>query len=159
MKKLFLVLILFLPLLFSSCVFLAVMESKVPSSVKTEIDKTEISIGEEVTISGIMTKAFHSKKPGETVFVMYLENYPEDYEILEGTFYEATTTEKYLCVKPVPYGSKDFYGNIEGIVKIKMSFSSPGEYTLRLNGFCEPYNKIGHMWGDKYTTHVVTVKE
>ena len=159
MKKILSVLILFLPLLFNSCIFAALMEFKVSPMLGIEIDKTEVSVGEEVTITGILTKAFHSKNPNETNYVLHLENYPEDYEILEGTFYEATTTEKYLCVKPVPYGSKDFYGNIEGIVKIKMSFCSPGEYTLRLNGFCEPYNKIGHMWGDKYTTHVVIVKE
>ncbi len=159
MKKIFPLLLLAISFLFNSCIFFALMESRVLSSIKTEIDKTEVSVGEEVTITGILTKAFHSRNPDETIYVIYLENYPEDYEILEGSYYEATTTEKYLCLKPVPYESKDRYGNIKGIVKIKMSFSSPGEYTLRLNGFCEPGDEIGHIWGDKSRTYVVTVKE
>ena len=156
MKKLFLVLILFLPLLFSSCVF---MEPNVTPSLGSKIDKTEVSVGEEVIITGFLAKAFHSRTPDRNGYIIYLIDYPENYEIVKGNYYEAMTTEKCLCAKPVPYGSKDFYGFIEGIVKIKMSFSSPGEYTVALSFISDFFTKIENPVGRKTNTYVITVTE
>jgi hypothetical protein len=159
MRKMFPLLILFFSVFFYSCVLEAVADSKVPPILTSEINKTEVLVGESIEITGKVTKAFNIKNPEETGYVVYLSDYPEEYEILNGVRYEKMTTEKYLCIKPEPYGTENRFGNIEGIIKVKLSFEMPGKYTLSLNLITDSFGTIEDSWGNGKNIYEIFVSE
>ena len=145
MKKLALLGVLLLCLVLVSC----------PSSTYLLIDmdfsinKNEVAVGEKIELVGLIHKSYMN---GETDFVLYIENYPKEYQIIEGNLFEPFTSEKYLCIVPA-----HFY-NDKGIVKVQMSFSEIGEYILRINGSGQNAQKLNGLWNDEKYVYTILVK-
>ena len=146
MKKLALLGVLLLCLVLVSC---PLDFSHLPS-LGVELDKDEVSVGETVKLLATINKAYINN---ETSLIFYIEDYPKDYEILKGTIYEKLTDEKYLCIIPAPSKGAD------GIVKVQMCFSEPGEYVLKVNGFASrKIQEVQGAWNEKFYTYKILVK-
>lgn len=114
------------------------------------LNNYKVAVDETIEIGGLIAKGFYLDKPA---VILYIENYPKDIKILKGTRYEPLSTEKYLCIEPVLINKRD------GLVKVQMSFSEPGEYIIKVNGFTPNCEKVFSMWGDIYYTYKFTVTE
>ena len=95
-------------------------------------------------------RGFKNDKASITV---YIEDYPENTTIVSGTLYEPLTTEKYLCIEPVLINKRD------GLVKVQMSFSEPGEYVIKCNGFYSGSSRITQLYTQDFHTFTITVTE
>jgi hypothetical protein len=114
------------------------------------LDKYEIFVGESIEIEATVENI--SFIDGETSFIVYIENYPEDYEIIEGKLYEPLTTEKYLCIIPFQKAYRD------GLVKVKISFQEKGEYTIKVNATSANIDEFHTFLNEENSIHTILVK-
>ena len=118
------------------------------AGLDVKISKFEVCVGEQIELDGIISNYAEFDKTG---YIFYIEDYPKNYEVLEGKIYEPLTTGKYLCVEPVLNKNKE-------IMKIRMSFSETGEYTIKVNGFFSNMQEIGSAWNEDFYTYKILVK-
>lgn len=115
-----------------------------------DIEKQEVSVNEKITITGIYDQILTSK---ENTVILYAEDYPEDYEIIKGKLYEQMTDDKYLCITPEPYKPAKYK------FELQISFDTPGEHVLKINGCSSREKEIQRKWGQEYFTYTFLVNE
>ena len=120
--------------------------------LKHDFDELDINDIEKISKSKVLEAYNILKSPCFVIDTgFYIEDYPKNYEVLEGKIYEPLTTGKYLCVEPVLNKNKE-------IMKIRMSFSETGEYTIKVNGFFFSMQEIGSAWNEDFYTYKILVK-
>ena len=102
MKKLALLGVLLLCLVLVSCP----SGNYLLAGLDVKISKFEVCVGEQIELDGIISNYAEFDKTG---YIFYIEDYPKNYEVLEGKIYEPLTTGKYLCVEPVLNKNKEFF--------------------------------------------------
>ena len=118
------------------------------AGLDVKISKFEVCVDEQIELDGIIS---NYAEFDETEYMFYIEDYPKNYEVLEGKIYEPLTTGKYLCVEPVLSKNKE-------IMKLRMSFSEIGEYTIKVNGFFSNMQEIGSAWNEEFYSYTILVK-
>lgn len=149
MKKLFIFFSILISFCYSSCI---IPEDTLPPSLDLSIDKVNVSVNEEIQIVCIIDKIYNNEK---TNFILYIENFPENTTIIEGTKFEPLSTDKYLCITPA------YLEGNEGVIKFNISYSSPGKYTLSFNGCDNNLSTVenNEMWNKDLYTYLITVTE
>ena len=146
MKKIFFSIISLFMLNLISCFY----EDPLSTGLDFNISSQNAQVGEQIELVGEMIKIFRNK---ETNFIFYIEDYPEKYNIIQGDINKDLTNEKYLCITP------EFVKGTKGIVKLNISFDSPGEYVIKANGFFNYNNKIDYIFNQEYFTYKIIVTE
>lgn len=146
MRKLILMVICLFTLCFSGCFF----ENTLPESLDVKISKSEVKVGEQVDITGIVTKAYFK---GQTDLPILFEGYPATYNIVEGKLYEPWTNESVLCIFP------DLLERTNGIIKLNISFDKADEYKILINGCSIKDPKYTKLWHEEAYNYKITVTE
>lgn len=147
-KRIVLIFIPFL-FLFISCPFPNDF-SHMPE-LDVSFDKREVCVNEIIELSATIKNIYY--KNGETTFLLYVENYPSNYQILSGTKYEPLSTEKYLCITPKQMATN------KGYVDVQFEFPISGEYIIKVNGTSSTLDEIASAWNEDFYTYTIVVKE
>ncbi len=149
MKKI--VVLIFVPFLFFFISCPIPLNFTITPSIGVDLDKQEVCINEPLELSAHITKLYFDRT---THAIVYIENYPSNYQILRGTKYEPLTTEKYLCISP------EKLKNNEGMIKVLLSFQTAGEYSIKVNATSSRAQDLLQGWTkEEFSTYTIVVKE
>jgi len=149
MKKIVVLFVIFLVVLFTSC---PLGHYPLHQVLDVSIDKREINLGEKIELEANVDRVFYEN---ETSFIVYIENYPTEYNILKGTFCESLSTEKYLCIFP------EQVKTYNGTIKVQFTFPVLGIYTIKVNGASASLleKEMQGLWNEDFYTYTIVVKE